>query len=149
MKFLTHNYHSLSKFFFFCNTLATDGPIMYCCSLTHSQQLASSLGVVSVYSNRFSKNYTWKQDLRVFFPLSLLSGTAVKINISCTHFLWRIYYPLRLCLKYSSQDAPEGFYVALTDPPTQLKPYILPLAISVLHDLQTVAYTWELGFVQP
>lgn len=36
---------------------------------------------------------------------------------------------------------------ALTDPPIQPKAYILPLAISVLQDLQTVAHTRELEFV--
>lgn len=35
----------------------------------------------------------------------------------------------------------------LNDPPTQPKSYILPLAISVLQDLQTVAHTRELDFV--
>lgn len=38
-------------------------------------------------------------------------------------------------------------FVALTVPPTQPKPYILPLAISVLQALQTVVHTRELGFV--
>lgn len=36
---------------------------------------------------------------------------------------------------------------ALANPPIQPEPYILPLAISVLQDLQTVAHTGELDFV--
>lgn len=38
-------------------------------------------------------------------------------------------------------------FMARTIPPTQPKPYILPLAISVLQALQIVAHTRELGFV--